>query len=372
VFTSYQRISLASNVLLFVALAGMAGSIYVAFKFYSSRSVLDVVLDRGYLRCGINGDLPGYNDRSKTIVERQIASDMDVEQYKKDLDSGYTIDGTGFEPEFCWVIATGIFGDDKARVVFKTLDARNRFTALQNKEIDVVIRSTTVTAERDTNSELNIDYGPIIYHDGQKIMVYKGAINNIQQLDGQEICVIKGVTNSENIKEEFYKRGINSLPRYENRNRVEFRNNNDVLASFIFNECKAITADETILLAYKRKAKSGDDFAIIPDTPFSYEPLAPYVIANDSRWLEMVSYSIYVTIFAEQLGITKEKIENGEANFGAPKTWFNMGIKKDNSAKIIEYLGNYGEIYARYLGDIERGRNNLSTSGGLLISPPLK
>jgi len=365
-------ISLASNLLLLVALTGMASSVYIGYRSYNSKSVLDVVLDRGYLRCGINGDLPGYNGRIKNADKRQIAPDVDIDQYNRDLESGFIEEGSGFEPEFCWVIAIGIFGDDKARVLFKPLDTKNRFSSLVAKEIDVVIRNTTITSERDTNQKYNMDYGPVIYHDGQKIMVNKGSVNNLEQLAGQEICVLKDSTNSENIQEIFHKKGIQYIPRYENESGVQFRTNDHTLASFIFNECKAITADETILLSYKRKAKSGDDFVIIPETPISYEPLAPYVLADDSRWLDMVTYSIYATILAEQEGVTKENLKKGQTTFGAPKTWLNMGITQDNSAKIIEHLGNYGEIYSRYLGHSDRGRNNITKSGGLLISPPLK
>jgi len=331
-----------------------------------------VVMNRGYLRCGINGDLPGYNGRSNNIVDRQTASDVDIEQYKKDLDAGYTEEGVGFEPDFCRVVATGVFGDNKSRVLFKTLNTENRFSVLSDREVDIVIRNTTITSERDTNQKLNIDFGPVIYHDGQKILVYKDVINSLEQLENQEICTLENSTNSGNIEEEFNRRGIKFIPRYESLNGVQFTRNNHAMASFLFNECKAYTADETILFSLKRKTKSEDDLAIIPDSPFSYEPLAPHVLAGDSRWLEMVTYSIYVTIYAEQQGITKENIKVHDTTFGAPLTWSNMGMKQDNSARIIEYLGNYGEIYTRHLGQRERGRNNISTSGGLLISPPLK
>ncbi len=345
---------------------------YIAYTYYNSESVLDVVLDRGYLRCGINGDLPGYSGRRKEVVKRQAATDADLDQYKKDLSSGYFEEGIGFEPEFCRVIAAGVFGDNRARVLFKRLDAKNRFSSLVNKEVDVVIRNTTITSERDTNPDYNLDYGPVLYHDGQKIMVNKGASSRLEDLKSKEICVIKNTTNSENIREEFDKRGIHYIPRYENDSGLQFSNNDHVLASFMFNECDAITADETILLSYKRKAKSRNEFDIIPDTPFSYEPLAPFVVADDSRWLDMVSYSIYITILAEQEGITRESLEKNETNFGAPRTWANMGMKQDHSAKIVEHFGNYGEIYARHLGRDDRGRNKLAKFGGLLISPPLK
>jgi len=357
-------------------LFGMAASIFIGSSYYNTKSVLDVVLDRGYLRCGINGDLPEYNGRSEQTSKRQAASDININQYKSDLESGYIEEGFGFEPEFCWAIAIGIFGDNKARVLFKTLDAKNRFSALVNKDVDVVIRNTTVTSERDTNRKYNLDYGPVIYHDGQKVLVRKGSISSLEQLDGKEICIIKDTTSSGNIKDEFDKRGIQYIPRYESKRGVQFRMTDDSLASFMFNECIGITSDETALLSYKSKAESGDNLVIIPETSFSYEPLAPFVVANDSRWLDMVTYSIYVTIQAEQEGVTKEKLEKGEVSFGAPRTWLNMGIKQDNSTKIIEYLGNYGEIYSRHLGNHlgnrDRGRNNLVKSGGLLISPPLK
>jgi len=365
-------ITFASNLLLLVALAGMAGSIYIGYRAYNNKSVLDVVLDRGYMRCGINGDLPGYNGRSKNTVRREAASDINLAQYNEDLESGYTTDGSGFEPDFCWVIAAGVFGDNQARVVFKALNTENRFSSLVNKEIDVAIRNTTVTSERDTNPEYNLDYGPVIYHDGQKILVSKGGINTLEQLADQEICVTRDSTSSGNIHEVLYQKGIQYTPRYENESGVLFRTNDQALASFIFNECAAITADETILLSYKEKAKSRNDLVIFPDTPISYEPLAPYALADDSRWLDMITYSIYVTILAEQEGITSKNIEKGEAVFGAPRTWSNMGMKQDNSAKIIEYLGNYGEIYSRNLGHRARGRNSLAKYGGLLISPPLK
>ncbi len=370
--TSYKLISVASNLMLLVAFVGMAGSAYIGYRSYNSKSVLDVVLDRGYLRCGINGDLPGYNGRSKEVVERQMGPDMDVGQYKKDLSSGYFEGGSGFEPDFCRVIAIGVFGDNRARVLFKPVDAKNRFAALANKEIDVVLRNTTITSERDTNPNYNLDYGPVVYHDGQKVMVSGGGSNSLEQLEGQQICTIKDSTNSGNIREEMDEKGIHYIPRYESESGVLFRNNDHVLASFVFGECDAITADETILLSYKRKAKSGAGFEIFPETPFSYEPLAPVVVANDSRWLDMVKYSIYVTIQAEQKGVTKEILEKGEVDFGAPRTWANMGMKQDHSARIVEYMGNYGEIYARHLGHGDRGRNNLAKSGGLLISPPLK
>lgn len=370
--TSYKRITLAANLLLLTAFAGMAGSAYLGYKYHNYKSLLDIVLERGYLRCGINGELSGYNGRSDEFVKRQVASDVDVDQYNKDLNSGYVEDGSGFEPEFCWAIAMGIFGDNKARVLFKTLDTDHRFASLVSKEIDVAIRNTTLTSERDTNEKYNVDFAPVIYHDGQKILIRKGVDNSLEQLAGHEICVLKDSTSSGNVHEVFHEKGIQYIPRYENRSGVQFRTNDQVLASFIFNECKALTSDETILLSYKKKANFGPEFTIIPETPISYEPLAPYVLAGDSRWLAMVSYSIYVTILAEQEGITKEKIETGEVTFGAPKTWSNLGIKQDNSAKIIEYLGNYGEIYSRHLGNGDRGRNNLAKSGGLLISPPLK
>ncbi len=357
--------------MLLLALLGMAGSIYIGYRSYNSNSVLDTVIARGYLRCGINGDLPGYNGRSKNVVKQKTAQGMDTGQYTKDLSSGFFEEGHGFEPDFCRVIAIGIFGDNNARVLFKPVNTNNRFSALVNREIDVVLRNTTITSERDTNPNYNLDYGPVIYHDGQKVMVNKGANNSLKQLEGKEICTIKNSTNSGNIREELDENGIHYIPRYKSKSGVQFRNNDQVLASFIFNECDAITADETILLSYKRKAKSGGEFDIFPATPFSYEPLAPYIVADDSRWLDMISYSIYVTILAEQQGVTKESLKTGETSFGAPRTWKNMGMKQDHSARIVEYLGNYGEIYARHLGHDDRGRNNLAKSGGLLISPPL-
>ncbi|MCP5098086.1 MAG: amino acid ABC transporter substrate-binding protein, partial [Chloroflexi bacterium] len=327
--------------------------------------VLERVQRRGRLLCGINGSLPYFS----RILEDGVV--------------------TGFDADYCRVVATAVFGNHVDRVEFVPLNTTERFDALTSGRVDVLMRNTTWTAGRDI--ALGVRFGPIIFYDGQKIMVPNSAgIETIADLSHKRICVLPDTTSETNLAEYFAENNISFTPVTSADGRFFQSTRDTVTAYYLLNECDAISGDASQLIALQHSfIPSGvQDHHLIPDVPISKEPLAPVVPEGDEQWYQIVSYAIWATIYAEELTIDQQNVDeymsssepmykdflgsNVDESMASLGEF--VGIPHNFAYAIIKNVGSYSDIYERNLGDVipERGLNTIATNGGLLYSPPFR
>ncbi|HAZ48477.1 MAG TPA: amino acid ABC transporter substrate-binding protein [Cyanobacteria bacterium UBA11369] len=316
------------------------------------KSRLDTVKSRGKLICGVSGELPGFS-----FVDKEG-------NYK------------GLDVEVCRAIASAIF-DNPDAVEFRNLNAKERFTALQTGEIDVLSRNTSWTISRDTS--VGLEFAPVVFYDGQGIMVKKDSgIKTLNDLKDKAICTQTGTTNEQNLADQMRKRGIPYKP-------VVFEDINTAYATYAQGRCQAVTSDRSQLLSRKTTLPQPQNHVILNEV-LSKEPLAPAVTNGDSRWFDVVKWSIYALINAEELGINSKNLASFEKSNDPDIKRFlgkegnlgeGLGLTNDFAVRIVKHVGNYGEVYNRYLGpgtpfNLPRGQNNLWNKGGLLYSPPFR
>ncbi|MBH8561986.1 amino acid ABC transporter substrate-binding protein [Nostoc sp. CENA67] len=318
----------------------------------ATRNRWDTVKNRGKLICGVSGEVPGFSFVG--------------------TDGKYG----GIDVDVCRAIAAALF-DNPDAVEFRNLNAKERFTALQTGEVDVLSRNTTWTLSRDTS--VGLEFAPVVFYDGQGIMVRKNAnIKSLADLKGKAICVQTGTTTEQNLADQMRKRGITYKP-------VVFEDINITFATYAEGRCDGITADRSALVARRTTLPKPDD-NIILDEAISSEPLAPAVAKGDTKWGDTVKWVVYSLIKAEELGINSQNLGQftnsndpdikrflgTEGNLGQ-----GIGLTNDFAARIVKHVGNYAEIYDRNLGpktklNLARGQNQLWTKGGLLYSPPFR
>ncbi|MCQ3805079.1 MAG: amino acid ABC transporter substrate-binding protein [bacterium] len=319
-----------------------------------AEDLLDVVTARGELNCGVNETLPGFG--------------------YKDSSGAFT----GFDVELCRAVAAAIFGDADA-VRFEALTAAARFEAVNSGLIDLLSRNTTWTQSRDT--DLGLDFGPTTYYDGQQLMA-KGAdgftsMSDVEDIDGAVVCTNAGTTTEKNITETASAMGINiTLSTFEDFNVV--------LENFKSRACDVVTTDGSGLVSRKAtEGAAGEDWVIFPAVPISKEPLGPAWIQNQSRFGDVVTWTVFAMLIAEEKGITSSNVDSivevdGEASrlLGATEDELQtkMGLPADAFYQVIKQVGNYAEVYDRHLSPLglERGLNALYTDGGLLYPPPAR
>jgi len=318
---------------------------------------LATVQDRGQLICGVNGSLPGF-------------SFVDEEG-----------NNVGFDADFCRAIAAAVLGDPEA-VEYRPLSTDQRGPALQTGEIDVLIRNTTWTVSRDTSWGL---FAPTTFYDGQAIMVNSTAVQatTLEDLAGATICVQSGTTTELNLADQFGALGIDYEP-------LVFPDIDPTYAAYEEGRCDAVTSDRSQLVARRTGFANPDDHVIL-EAVMSKEPLGPVAPLGDDQWFNVVKWTVFATIEAEELGITSENVEEmaatsenpvvqrllGVTPEGAEPFESGLGLEADWVVNVISAVGNYGEIYDRNLGpgtpfNLERGLNSLWTDGGLLYAPPYR
>ena len=330
----------------------IAALIIVALAGAASASTLEVVKKRGVLACGITQGLPGF-------------ASLD--------DSGRW---QGFEVDFCRALAVAIF-DDTDAVRFVPTSAKERFTALQSGEVDLLSRHTTWTFTRDV--ALGFDFVAISYYDGQGLMVRRDiGVGSALALSGATICANTGTTTELNVADYFRSHQM----KYQI---VSFEKSDEVARAYDAGRCDVYTEDMSALFALRHKLARPADHRILPEV-LSKEPLGPLVRQGDSAWADVVRWSLFAMILGEELGVTS-------ANVGAMKDSRNPEIRRllgvegkagqklalDGrwAARILQRIGNYGESYRRNVGAgsplaIPRGLNALWRDGGLLYAPPLR
>ncbi|MFQ5543790.1 MAG: amino acid ABC transporter substrate-binding protein [Nitrospiria bacterium] len=331
-------------------------AVFVVVSFLGNTTAyagkLDTVKQRGVLHCGVNQTLPGFGFlNSKGGFE-------------------------GFDVAICKAVGVAVFGDvDKVK--FVSLSSSQRFTAIQTGEIDLLSRNTTWTASRD--GSVGVDFTVTTFYDGQSVQVKKNiGITKITELDGATICSASGTTTEKNITDYFSKKNLKFKL-------LTFEDGDGVMAALRADRCDAATSDKSQLLSRQFAEKNPADYLILDET-ISKEPLGPVVGSNDSQWRDVVVWTIYGMISAEEFGITQKNVEKMKKSrdprisrlLGMTGTLGKgLGLSNDFLANVIQKVGNYGEIFARNLGmkskfKMSRGLNALWTEGGLMYAPPFR
>ncbi|BAY07346.1 amino acid ABC transporter substrate-binding protein [Calothrix sp. NIES-2098] len=312
----------------------------------------DTVKNRGQLICGVSGEVPGFSFVG--------------------TDGKYS----GIDVDVCRAVAAALF-DNPDAVEFRNLNSKERFTALQTGEVDILSRNTTWTLSRTTS--VGLEFAPVVFYDGQAIMVRKNSnVKTLADLKDKAICVQTGTTTEQNLADQMRKRGITYKP-------VVFEDVNITFATYAEGRCDGITADRSALVSRRSILPKAEDNVIL-DEVISSEPLAPAVAKGDTKWADTVNWVVYSLVKAEELGINSQNLAQfatsndpdikrflgTEGNLGE-----GLGLTNDFAARIIKHVGNYSEVYDRNLGpktklNLARGQNQLWSKGGLLYSPPFR
>jgi general L-amino acid transport system substrate-binding protein len=313
---------------------------------------LQTVKQRGTLICGVSHGVLGFSSRS----ERGEWSGLDV--------------------DFCRALAAAIF-NDASKVQYVPLSASDRFQALQSKQIDVLSRNSTWTLSRET--ELRLAFAGVNFYDGQGLMLRRARnITTALDLGGAKVCVQSGTTSELNLADFFKANGMTFEV-------VAAPTLDEVRKAYEDGRCDTLTADASALHGERLKIARPDDHDILPDL-LSKEPLGPVVRQDDFQWFNIVRWTNFAMLNAEEYGVGSETLDEAlksnqpdvkrlvgtEGNFGEQ-----LGLSKDWVARIVRHVGNYADAYDRNVGaksrlKIPRGLNALWTNGGILYAPPVR
>ena len=313
---------------------------------------LKAVRDRGVLLCGSNGTLAGFG--------------------LPDANGKWT----GLDVDFCRAVAAAIFNDAE-KVKFVPLSTKDRFTALQSGEVDLLARDTTWTISRD--SSLGFNFVGVDYYDGQGFMVRKTLnVNSALELQGASICMQQGTTTELNASDFFRAHNMRFKP-------VTFATANEAVKAYDVGRCDAYTTDASSLYSERLRLANPNDHIMLPEI-ISKEPLGPAVRQGDDQWFDIVKWTLFAMIDAEELNITSKNIHAMKASTSPDVRRFvgtegnygeQLGLTKDWAASIVRLVGNYGEVFERNVGSgsplkINRGLNRLWNQGGIQYAPPIR
>jgi general L-amino acid transport system substrate-binding protein len=332
------------------------GNILILVLIFASQGAaaqtLKAVKDRGVLNCGSNGTLAGFG--LPDAAGRWVGLDVDV----------------------CRAVSAAIFGNAE-KVKFVPLSAKDRFTALQSGEVDLLVRDTTWTLSRD--GSLGFNFAGVNYYDGQAFMVRKALnLKSALDLNGASVCVQQGTTTELNASDFFRAQRLQFKS-------VTFATANEAVKAYDAGRCDAYTSDASSLYSERLRLSSPDDHVLLPEI-ISKEPLGPVVRQGDDQWFDVVKWTLFAMIDAEELGITSANIEETktsanpdirrfvgiEGNYGEQ-----LGLSNDWAVRIVKLVGNYDEVFERNVGSgsplkIKRGLNRLWSKGGIQYAPPIR
>ncbi len=336
----YKTFATASVVLLLSAGVAHAGA------------TLEAIKKNGFVKCGVSDGLPGFSFA--------------------DEKGNYN----GIDVDVCRAIAAALFGDT-TKVKYTPLTAKERLTALQSGEIDVLSRNTTWTSSRDSAQGLN--FAGVTYYDGQGFLVNKKlGVNSAKNLDGATVCVQAGTTTELNLSDYFRANKMKFTP-------ITYDKSDESAKSLEAGRCDVLTSDQSQLYAQRIKLAKPDDYMVLPEV-ISKEPLGPVVRHGDDDWLDVVKWTLYAMVNAEELGVNSKNVEEMKKSTN-PDVKRLLGVEgkkgkegnlaNDWMAVVIKQVGNYGEIFERNVGQgsplkIQRGLNALWNQGGLQYAPPVR
>jgi len=292
---------------------------------------LTTVKTRGVLNCGSNPGLAGFG--------------------LPDAQGNWT----GLDVEVCRAIAAAIF-DDPIKVKFVPLTAKDRFTALQSGEVDVLVRNTTWTSSRDTS--LGLNFTGVDYYDGQGFMVRKALkVNSALELSDAAVCVQQGTTTELNLADYFRANKMKLKT-------VTFATSDEAVKAYDAGRCDAYTTDASGLYSERLRLANPNDHVVLPEI-ISKEPLGPAVRHGDDQWFDIVKWVLFAMIIAEEQGISQKNINEA------------LGSDNPDVKKFVGTEGNYGEVFERNVGQgsplkIQRGLNALWNKGGIQYAPPIR
>jgi general L-amino acid transport system substrate-binding protein len=318
-----------------------------------AQQTLKAAKERGHILCGVSQGLPGFSN--------------------PDAAGNWS----GLDVEFCKAVAAAALGD-AAKVKFVPLSGKERFTALQSGEVDILSRNTTWTLSRDT--ALGLNFAGVIYYDGQGFMVNrKLGVKSAKELNGATACANAGTTTELNVADYFRSNGM----QYK---LVTFEKSDDAFAAYLKGRCDVYTTDQSGLYAQRVRLDDPGQHVILPEI-ISKEPLGPAVRHGDDGWNEIVKWTLFALINAEEMGITAANAERQQAESKNPEIrrllgsegdiGKSLGLDGDWALRAVKATGNYGEMFDRNLGagsplKIARNVNALWTKGGILYAPPVR
>lgn len=317
-----------------------------------SAGTLEDVKKAGVVKCGVSTGIPGFAEADSKGVWR------------------------GLDVDFCRSVAAAVLGDAK-KVKYVPLNAKERFTALQSGEIDLLSRNTTWTNTRDTT--LGINFVGVNYYDGQGFMVPAALkVKSAKELDGATVCIQAGTTTELNLADYFKSNNMKFKA-------ITFDTNDQVDKAFFAGRCDILTTDQSGLYATRTKVEDPAKYIVLPEI-ISKEPLGPSVRQGDSKWANVVRWTLNALVTAEEKGVTSQNVdEQAKSNdpeikrlLGVEGTMgANLGLNADAFKNVIKQVGNYGESFEANVGKnsplkIKRGVNALWTDGGLMYSPPFR
>jgi general L-amino acid transport system substrate-binding protein len=319
----------------------------------AAAATLDDVQKKGYVQCGVSQGLAGFSNPDQS--GNWVGVDVDV----------------------CRAVAAAALGD-AGKVKYTPLSAKERFTALQSGEVDILSRNTTWTLVRDT--ALGLNFAGVNYYDGQGFMVRKDlGVKSAKELAGASVCTNIGTTTELNMADYFRANKMDYKP-------VAFEKADEVVAAYDSGRCDVYTTDRSGLAAQRQKLKNPNAHVILPET-ISKEPLGPVVRHGDDQWFDIVKWSLNCMIEAEEYGVSSSNVDElkGGSNNPVIKRQLgmegdmgkNLGLSADWCYNIVKQVGNYGESFDKHVGPktaigLNRGVNAQWKDGGVLYAPPIR
>lgn len=331
-------------------MAGFLLSYGAAFAQGSGSATIDAIKARGQLACGIAGEVPGFSlPDSKGVMH-------------------------GIDADSCRTVAAAILGDAE-KVKFVPLTSQNRFTALQSGEIDLLVRSATWTLGREGN--LGLLFAGVNFYDGTGFLVKKASgVKSAKEMDGATICVQPG-TSTELAIADYYR--INNMKFTP----ILIQDLSEIQQAFLSGRCDAYSTDSSALATFRATQPNKDDFVLLPEI-ISKEPLAYVVRKGDDKFFDLVRWTYFSQLIAEEHGVTSKNVDETLAATKDPEVRRLLGLEGDMGKalgvdnkfayNVIKQVGNFGEIWDRNITPlgVPRGINNLWTKGGLMYAPPMR